>query len=247
MLNPASPVPLYHQLAELLDKRIVAGTLRPGQQLPSEPELARTFHIGRPTVRQATEVLMRKGLVERRRGAGTFVRLAPARVDLFSLAGTLSSFQRGGLTLVSRLLGPAARTSVAPDPENPFAGREALSFSRVGSVDGKHVLVEHIFLEPEIFPNLQQQPELAIPGFSLSRLIEDRYHLTPTHAEQSFRVAQPPAFVRTALGLPVRAPVLLVKRTLFFPAAPKAVFCQLYCHTDTLVFSQTIGAEQSHG
>jgi DNA-binding GntR family transcriptional regulator len=70
--------------------------------------------------------------------------------------------------------------------------------------------------------------------------------LKPTHAEQSFRVAFPPEDVRRALTLPARAALLLVKRALFFPRAPRAVFGELYCRTDELVFSQTIGAETRH-
>ncbi|HYO93665.1 MAG TPA: GntR family transcriptional regulator, partial [Polyangiaceae bacterium] len=97
MLNPASPLPLYHQLAELLSSRIARGELQPGARLPSEPELSRTHRIGRPTVRQATELLVQRGLIERRRGSGTYVRSAARRVDLFSLAGTLESFQAGGI------------------------------------------------------------------------------------------------------------------------------------------------------
>src|SRR5438046_1919076 len=84
MLNPGSPLPLYQQLAELLSREIASGSLEPGARLPSELELARRHDIGRPTVRQATELLVQRGLAERRRGSGTFVRQAPRRVDLFS-------------------------------------------------------------------------------------------------------------------------------------------------------------------
>src|ERR1700710_2656727 len=104
MLNPASPLPLYQQLAELLAERIEVGAFAPGARLPSEPEMSRTHHIGRPTVRQATELLVQRGLIERRRGSGTYVRTAPRRVDLFSLAGTMVSFRRGGFELKTKLI-----------------------------------------------------------------------------------------------------------------------------------------------
>ncbi len=75
MLNPNSPVPLYHQLAEIISDRIRSGEYEPGQAIPSETALARQYHIGRPTVRQAMDVLAHKHLIQRRRGAGTFVQL----------------------------------------------------------------------------------------------------------------------------------------------------------------------------
>jgi GntR family transcriptional regulator len=112
VLNPQSPLPLYQQLAEELRRAIEDGSLAPGQKLPSEPELSRRHRIGRPTVRQATELLVRRGLIERRRGAGTFVRPEPPRVDLFSLGGTLSSFREGGVELETQLLGKVVQRRV---------------------------------------------------------------------------------------------------------------------------------------
>jgi GntR family transcriptional regulator len=243
MLNPGSPLPLYQQLAELLSRDIAGGGLAPGTRLPSEPELARRHRIGRPTVRQATELLVQRGLVERRRGSGTFVRTAPKRVDLFSLGGTLSSFRERGLELTTKLLGKTSQRGVAFDAENPFSERRAFVLTRVGSLGDKPVLLERLYFDPEVFVGFDALP---LSGASLSRAVEERYYLKPTHAEQSFRVAVPPEDVRQALGLTTRAPILLVKRALFFPRAPRAVFGELYCRTDELVFSQTIGAETRH-
>ncbi len=243
MLNPGSPLPLYQQLAELLSREIASGALEPGGRLPSEPELARQHSIGRPTVRQATELLVQRGLIERRRGSGTFVRSAPRRVDLFSLGGTLSSFRAGGLELSTTLLGKVSERRVTSDSDNPFSERRAFVVTRVSSVAEKPVLLERLYFDPDVFPGLER---LTLAGVSLSRVVEERYYLKATHAEQSFRVAVPVDDVRQALGLEASAPVLLVKRSLFFPRAPRAVFGELYCRTEELVFSQTIGAESRH-
>ena len=98
-------IPLYHQLADWLMAGILAaGEFAAGDRIPSEPQLARTFGIGRPTVRQATDLLIRRRRLERRRGSGTFVVEPPEQVDLFSLAGTMASFQRGGVDVRRALL-----------------------------------------------------------------------------------------------------------------------------------------------
>jgi GntR family transcriptional regulator len=238
MLNPASPLPLYQQLAEQLSRDIASGSLKVGARLPSEPELARRHGIGRPTVRQATELLVQRGLLERRRGSGTYVQSAPRRVDLFSLGGTLRSFREGGLDLETKLLGKLTEQDVKSDPENPFAGRRALVLTRLGSLSKQPVLLERLYFDAQLFAGLAQ---LSLDGASLSQLVEERYYLKPTHAEQSFRVATPPEDVRRSLALSTRTPLLLVKRALFFPRAPRAVFGELYCRTEDLAFSQTIG------
>jgi GntR family transcriptional regulator len=243
MLNPGSPLPLYQQLAELLSREIASGALAPGGRLPSEPELARRHRIGRPTVRQATELLVQRGLIERRRGSGTFVRSAPRRVDLFSLGGTLSSFREGGLTLTTKLLGKVSERRVPADPDNPFSEQRALLLTRVGSVADRPVLLERLYFDPAVFAGLEK---LSLAGASLSRIVEEHFYLKATHAEQSFRVALPGEDVRQALGSAPRTALLLVKRGLFFPRAPRAIFSELYCRTEELVFSQTIGAETRH-
>ena len=244
MLNPASPLPLYHQLAELLSGRISSGELSAGARLPSEPELSREHGIGRPTVRQATELLVQRGLIERRRGSGTYVRKTEQRVDLFSLAGTLSSFQKGGVELESKLVRRVSKRSVPHDAENPFSEREAYHFSRMSSVKGRPVLCEELFLDPTVFPDL---PRIPLAGVSLAQVVQDRYYLKPSHAEQTFRVARAPEAVRKLLALTLGEAVLLVKRTLFFPRAPRAIFSEIYCRTDELLFSQTLYAEPHHG
>ena len=244
MLNPASPLPLYHQLATLLSERISSGQLSIGARLPSEPELSREHGIGRPTVRQATELLVQRGLIERRRGSGTYVRKAEQRVDLFSLAGTLSSFQKGGIEIESKLVRKVGKRRVAKDAENPFSEREAFHFQRLSSVKGRAVLCEELFLDPLVFPDL---PSVPLAGVSLAQVVEERYYLKPTHAEQSFRVAHAPPSVCKLLALSPRLPLLLVKRTLFFPRAERAIFSELYCRTDELVFSQTLSTEPPHG
>jgi len=244
VLNPASPLPLYHQLAALLSGRIESGELQAGARLPSEPELSREHGIGRPTVRQATELLVQRGLIERRRGSGTYVRSPEQRVDLFSLAGTLKSFQKGGIEIESKLTRKVSKRRVPVDAENPFSGREAYHFQRLSSVKGRPVLCEELFLDPGVFPDL---PSVPLSGVSLAQVVQERYYLKPTHAEQSFRVAQAPPAVHKLLALPAGSPLLLVKRTLFFPRAERAVFSELYCRTDELVFSQTLSTESHHG
>ena len=54
-LSLESDIPLYSQLVNIIKRNITAGTLNPGDQLPSESELCKNFDISRSTVRQAVE------------------------------------------------------------------------------------------------------------------------------------------------------------------------------------------------
>jgi len=236
-LNIDSPLPLYHQLAELLQGRIKAGTYLPGTKIPSESTLARTFEIGRPTVRQATEILIRRRCLERRRGSGTFVVEPPEQVDLLSLAGTMASLEQTGLGTRTTLVQRVRRSRVDDQPENPFDGQRAWSLVRLSRIEGTPVLLESLWLDEERFPGLDK---ISLAGRSLSQLAREHYHLEAETAEQNFRVATPDAEQAAHLELAANTPVLLVQRRVHFPRARNAVYAELTCRTDRFVFSQTI-------
>jgi DNA-binding GntR family transcriptional regulator len=72
-VDRSSPVPLYYQIAQQLEHAIATGQLNPGDRLETELDLAERFGLSRPTVRQAIQELVRKGLLVRKRGVGTQV------------------------------------------------------------------------------------------------------------------------------------------------------------------------------
>ena len=238
MLDPTSPLPLYQQLADELSEQIRAGRYRPGARIPSEHELAAHYRLGRPTVRQATEVLVRRRVLERRRGSGTFVNESKSEVDLFSLGGTLASFRRSGINLKTRWLKKLARRKVAPDPDNPFSEHEAYTVERLGTVARQPVLLECLYFDPSVFPEMDDAP--PVPADSLSLFVERRYRLKPRSGRQTFRVHAASGSLAKTLKLPAGESVVLVKRTLDFPRAPGAIFAELFCHTDELVFAQEL-------
>ena len=71
VLNSQSPIPLYRQLADKIRDELDAGLYAVASRIPSEHQLAADYGIGRPTVRQATDLLVRQGRLQRRRGSGT--------------------------------------------------------------------------------------------------------------------------------------------------------------------------------
>jgi DNA-binding GntR family transcriptional regulator len=72
-VDRASPVPLYYQVAQQLEKAIGDGRLAPGTKLDNEIALAGRLRVSRPTMRRAIQELVGKGLLARRRGLGTQV------------------------------------------------------------------------------------------------------------------------------------------------------------------------------
>lgn len=238
MLNPQSPIPLYRQLADILMEGIRSGDFAPASRIPSEPQLAKEYCIGRPTVRQAIDVLVRKRLLYRRRGSGTFVRQQEQEIDLFSLAGTSSAFHKKGIAVEVELLGPTRSVRVGEDARNPFSGGRAFFLSRLNRVDGVPVLLEEIFLHPLLFKGLET---MDLKGRSLSQVVESHFYMRPTGGRQTFRIARPDKAMQKTMELEADATVLEVHRFLNFKQADSAFFSILSCNTQLFVFSQQIG------
>ncbi len=97
-LSKASPAPLYHQLYTLLRGMIVDGTLRRGERMPTEEQLAETFDVSRITAKRAMDELASENLVERRRGKGTHViyqyRQKPVKAPLTGMLQEIESMAR---------------------------------------------------------------------------------------------------------------------------------------------------------
>ncbi len=143
-VDRSSPVPLYFQVAQHLERMIESGELPMGTRLENETDLAGRLGLSRPTMRRAIEHLARRGLVVRKRGIGTQVVQAKVTrdVELTSLYDVLAKTGREPSTRVisfSTEAAPdelAARLGIVPGTQVyvferlRFAGGEPLALMR---------------------------------------------------------------------------------------------------------------------
>ncbi|MFG3282187.1 GntR family transcriptional regulator [Streptomyces sp. NPDC048111] len=114
-MDRTSPVPLYFQLSQQLEAAIERGTLTPGSLLGNEIDLAGRLGLSRPTVRQAIQALVDKGLLVRRRGVGTQVVHSQVKrpLELSSLYDDLEAAGQNPATTVLRNTFEPATAEVA--------------------------------------------------------------------------------------------------------------------------------------
>lgn len=120
-MDRSSPVPLYYQVAAQLERAIVDGDLLPGDRIANEIALADQLGLSRPTIRQAIQTLVDKGLLVRKRGVGTQVVQSQIRrsVELTSLNDDLLAVGRGPRTRVLRLERCEASAQAAAELQLP--------------------------------------------------------------------------------------------------------------------------------
>ncbi|MZQ86642.1 GntR family transcriptional regulator [Paenibacillus sp. 5J-6] len=68
---------LYLRVKEEIERSINEGELKPGDKLPSEPELAKKYEVSRPTLREALKMLQREKVLISKNGVGTYVNNRP--------------------------------------------------------------------------------------------------------------------------------------------------------------------------
>jgi DNA-binding GntR family transcriptional regulator len=110
IVDRSSPVPLYFQVAQHIETAIEAGAVNASTRIDNEIQLAEQLGLSRPTMRQALQYLVDKGLLIRRRGIGTRVVQPKVRrpVELTSLYDDLNrTDQRPTTTLLSLEQQPA--------------------------------------------------------------------------------------------------------------------------------------------
>jgi len=146
-IDRTSPVPLYFQFAQQLQSLIEAGDLPPGTRLSNEILMADEFGLSRPTMRQAMQHLVNKGLLARKRGVGTQVVTNRIRrqVEFTSLFEDLErDGRRPSTQVLSVEVVPAAAavaTALGLDE-----GRPVLSVDRLRFAEEQPIALLHNYL-----------------------------------------------------------------------------------------------------
>lgn len=132
----------YELIEDWLRGRVLSGA--PGDALPSEAELAAQFGVSRMTARQAVQNLAAEGLVDRRRGSGTYIASRPLHRHGAPLMSFSSDMRRRGSTPTSRLLRAELVDGTAADVEalRLSPGSRVVSLSRLRLADGVPMSVE---------------------------------------------------------------------------------------------------------
>jgi GntR family transcriptional regulator len=228
--------PLYAQLETALASDIAAAILAPDSQLPPEDSLMARFGVSRTTVRKAVENLVARGLVEIRRGKGTFVTKPKIRQDLTQLSGFVEDMIALGRRPTAQLLDkravPASRT-VAQHLGVPL-GAQVYRIERVRLADGVAMSFDETYLPLEIGEKVAGDDLEAEPIFAL---LEGKYDLPLIEAEYQLEAVTADEHVAQALGIEIGSPIFLIERTSYSEGQRPVDYEKLYYRGDLIKFS----------
>lgn len=204
------PPPRYAQVRELLRREIATG-LHPGDRLPSDAEMERLFAVSRVTARRAVADLVTEGLVERRRGSGTYVSDQPIRQDLYHPAGWTASLRTTGNRPVT-LKVEINNSPASPRIASALDLREGSEIYRVRRICGAGS--DPISLIINYVP-VDLAPDLAETGLideSMTATLRQHGHL-PARVDETVEAQAATFDEAEALLMTAGAPVLVVAGT----------------------------------
>lgn len=175
-LSKTDPLPLYQQLAQLIEHAINTGSYENGDALPTEKEFCEAYSISRVTVREAMNVLKRLELVETRRGSGNYVSKAtPVNRDLLGVHDFDLQIEASGHTNEIELIHFEKNyisTAVAKNLQ-VTAKTPLIKVMRVRKAGQVPLFIETIFLVAQQFDALTEADFLSTKVFS--KKLRDTY------------------------------------------------------------------------
>lgn len=210
--KPDKTQPAYQRIQRVIQERIERGKLRPGEAVSSERELARAHGVSLMTARSALAGLERQGVVERRRGAGTFV--AAPKVDYNQLVSTTELMASRGFSVRSRVL---CAKSINDQPE--IAARLGLKgdtplvkLERLRKVEEEPLALEASYLSAEKFGALVRTP---LDGGSLFTTLANRYQLEIAYADEEVDATAADRRAARLLRVGEGAPILRIRQVIY--------------------------------
>ncbi len=206
-------MPKYREIEGALRSRIETGAWPPGASIPTEAALAQEFACTRPTVARAMGALVRDGLVERRRRAGSNVVHLRAREVLLRIPRIRAEIEGSGRAYGYRRL----LRRVAPPPRGIaalFGPDSALHLTCLHSADGRPHQIEDRWI------NLAAVPHAADQSFRTDGPNDWLVATVPfTRAEHRLSAAAATPTEARLLEIAPGAPVFVIARTTWKGAA----------------------------
>jgi DNA-binding GntR family transcriptional regulator len=227
--NGRNGTPAYQRIRSIIWKRIEAGQLKPGDVVDSERELAKIHRVSLMTARHALSSLEREGVVERRRGAGTFV--APPKIHFNKLMSYSEQMASRGLVAGSELLCSkiidyepeiAARLAVTPN-------HRLVKVERLRHAANEPFALEVCYLSAEEFGGLVSAP---LGKGSLFSILERDFGVELAHADEEVDATGADARIAELMGVPRGTPLLRIRQVIYSTKGKATIYVLGFYRSD---------------
>lgn len=231
-VNHSSPIPLHHQVEELLRSLIEAPEFAKGAFLPKEIELSKKLGVSRNTVRQATNKLENEGLIIRKKGVGTKVASREISTNLSEWHSFTQEMNSKGIPFVNM---EVKVEWVLPEEHiAAFLGiKEEIKVLKVSRLKGS--------TEPFVYFESYFQPRIGLTGREdfnrpLYDILEKDYHSIPAISKEKIKASLAGTVAGTLL-IKETDPILVRERFVSDPGNRPLEYNIGYYRADKFIYS----------
>jgi GntR family transcriptional regulator len=220
-LTSRNGTPAYKRIQGMIQKRIESGQLSPGEAVDSERELAKIHRVSLMTARHALAELEREGLVQRRRGAGTFV--APPKIHFNKLMSFSEQMAGRSLAPCSKILAfsvtdnepeVTARLSLAPTTR-------LIKLERLRLGGDEPFALETCYLSAEEFKGLSRP---ALERGSLFSILKHEYGVQLSYADEEVDATAADPKTAQLLEIPKGQALLRIRQVIYSTKAQATIY-----------------------
>ena len=203
---------LYAKVEETIATEIAHGEYRPGDQLPTEDELLERFQVSRITVRRAIQNLVHRGLLEIRRGLGTFVLEPRIEAELTKLTGFVEDMNAAGRKASARVVSQHIVTASArvAGRLRLAKGAKVMRIERVRLADAVPISFDETYLPLPLGKKIARNDLRVYPIFTL---LETEYGVPLIEADYELEAVIATKTIADALQVRVGSPIFQIERT----------------------------------
>jgi GntR family transcriptional regulator len=222
-------MPAYKMIQATIIKRIENGHLKPGDTVDSERELAKIHKVSLMTARHALTALEREGIVQRKRGSGTFV--APPKIHFNKLMSYSEQMASRGLVAGSELLCSkiidyepeiAARLAVTPN-------HRLVKVERLRHAANEPFALEVCYLSAEEFGGLVSAP---LGKGSLFSILERDFGVELAHADEEVDATAADTRIAELLRVPRGTPLLRIRQVIYSTKGKATIYVLGFYRSD---------------
>ncbi len=239
IIDKNNPIPLYYQIKEHLKQQINEGVFKKGEKLPTELWISQTYQASRVTVRRAIDELVQEGIVERKRGQGVYVSTSSFNRNIQRLTSQFEDLIKSGISTKSQLLSVEetiadAKLSLMLETKK---GQKLLRVHRMRYADEKPFSEQIMYINTHYLPNWDPY---ELEKGSLYHIIEDKYHLKISHANQIITAVMPTNKQMKLFNLKEPEPLMYMQRTTFLESNSPVEHTENYHVASSYKYSITL-------
>ena len=216
-------LPLYAQLKEDLIASIARGELAPGDQLPSQRELAERHSMSHMTIRRAIDELRHEGVVHAIPGKGLYVAQPKLDAESDPLLSFTQEMDRRGQTAASQVLAAelVGASTVLARTLGLEVGERLVHLARLRLADGTPMALQTSYLAYALCPGLLEQD---LEQMSLYEVLRGVYGLRLVRSRRTAEATLADRQNALALGLSLPAALLVVEQITFLDSGVAVEF-----------------------